>query len=85
MIELTVPKEIDSLAAEAAAMKQMRDIYVKLPFGYRRATKAAKEAEILVRSFWQKLYVLYPEVKDGKWTYFAHEMVVRKHEEVALE
>jgi hypothetical protein len=64
-----VPKEVDDLFAEYAALEKLRDIYVYVPFGYRRAVKAAKESEIKRRSFWQKLYELYPDLRDQDWFY----------------
>ncbi|MFH1630370.1 MAG: hypothetical protein ABIE47_16835 [Pseudomonadota bacterium] len=80
MSSYPVPKEIDNLLAEWVALEKLRDTYAKLPFCYRRAVKAAKEAEIKKRSFWQKLYELYPEMRDGTWTYRPYEMTVESKE-----
>jgi hypothetical protein len=78
--EYTVPKEIDEILSEAESLLIMRDLYVKLPFGYRKAVKCAKQSEILRREFWRKLYALYPlELSEGSWTYHPYTLkIIRK-------
>jgi len=78
---LSVSKEIDMIIAESESLRILRDMYAKLPFGYKKAVKCAKESELKRRQFWQTLYALYPEIDKGSWTYNAYAMTIVPKEE----
>ena len=77
-----VPEEIDNLLSEAKGMANLRDIYAKIPFGYKKAVKAAKESEIKRRLFWQKLYALYPKLSTeaGYWKYHPYTRIIKRED-----
>lgn len=64
-----VPKEVSKMFEQYIAMLKLRDIYVKQFFGYKKAKRAAIEAEHLLQLFWRKIRDIYPELKDKQISY----------------
>jgi hypothetical protein len=60
-----VPVEVMEIWYDYQAMQQLRDEYIKLPFGFRKARKTSKEAQRLRGKFWRKCREAYPDV----WLY----------------
>lgn len=64
--EYPVGNELAKLHEEYKALRDLRNCYVKLPFGYKRARKAAIEAQLKLQDFWLGFSVLYPEIPKGQ-------------------
>ena len=58
-----IPKELLKISAESNGYLKLRELYVKLPFGYKKAVKCSVEAEKLNQDFFIKAKKLYPELK----------------------
>lgn len=74
----SIPEEIEDLITESKALAELRDRWVKLPFGYRRARKLSIEAEKKQARFWESLYILYPKIKGCTITRFGNEIFVEE-------
>lgn len=57
-----VPNELAELFDESFALQTLRDIYAKLPFGFRKARKLAIESTKKQAKFWREVIQLYPEL-----------------------
>ena len=64
MKEYPIPDEIAEIHHRLVATRKNRDIYVKLPFGYKKALKLAISYERYITKFWKSVMELYPEL-DG--------------------
>ena len=64
-----IPEEIINIADEANALKELRDEYVKRPFGFKKARRCAIDAAKKRTLFWRKVRDLYPELY-GKKAYY---------------
>ena len=64
-----VPENLSKMFERYMAMLKLRDIYVRQLFCYRKAKRAAAEAEHLLQSFWRKIRDIYPELKDKQISY----------------
>ena len=64
-----IPEEILEMISKSNALEELRDLYVKLPWGYNKARKAAIEAQATYNGAARKLAELYPEITEGKWGY----------------
>lgn len=64
-----VPAELVDIIVKANAYKNLRDLYVKRPFGYHKALKASHAHIMLITEFWHKIGQLYPETQKGEWHY----------------
>jgi hypothetical protein len=79
MKEFSVPEEIVLLMNKSEAALELRDKYVKMPFSYKRALRAATDSVMFDRLFWKKIRELYPELEGslefdpGKNTVFERE------------
>jgi len=78
---LPIPKGLDDIMVEMEAYRRLRDIYTKLPFGFRKAVKCGKQAEKKRREFWQKVFSLYPVTSKGSWVYLPTELMIEQKEE----
>lgn len=58
----TVPKELVNDWTRSNALVQMRDMYAKFPFGYKKALKCSINSEEIRRCFWRNVKALYPEI-----------------------
>lgn len=77
--EYPVPDEIAVFFFESIALEDVRNRYIRMPFGYKKAVKAAVGARKSGAAFWQAIYTLYPEINaKDQWTFSPAEMVIRK-------
>ena len=63
--EYEVPVDLANNMDEAAAYETLRDKYIKLPFGFKKAVKCAKLHHRIVREFWSAIQTLYPELANN--------------------
>lgn len=61
--EYPIPEEILLLHDEIVAMGRLKNFYVKMPFGFKKAVKCTIKSETTRRKFWEMIYKLYPEFK----------------------
>jgi hypothetical protein len=66
-----VPDEIHEIWCKYTGYVDLRDIYVKRPFGYKKAVRAARDAEIARYKFWHSLRKVFPELTSSGLTYNA--------------
>ena len=60
-----VPDAVYDYWRTKQACENLVERYVKLPFGYKRACRAATDAVKAQDRFWLKLYKLYPHLSKG--------------------
>lgn len=58
-----IPDDIQELDNKKVAHEQLRDLYAKLPFGFKKSFKCALQAENYRKQFWAAIYELYPELQ----------------------
>jgi len=75
---VVVPEEISLLFNKAQATLKMRNHFVKLPFGYKRALRAGTDHEKFLGIFWKAVRRLYPEFNGKNLEYLPHEQIVRE-------
>ena len=63
------------------AYEELRDGYVKVPFGFRKARRCAINAVKFRRIFWEKIVEIYPELKNASLRYSARGQTVKRVEE----
>ena len=63
-----LPEEIANMFDKAQVLEYLRDKYVKVWWGFKKAKKCAFEASELKRKAWQEIYTLYPELKTFRET-----------------
>ena len=68
-----VPKELIDRWTKSDALREMRDMYAILPFGYKKALKCSVESEEIKRCFWRDIKKLYPELKKHSPVNYDHE------------
>jgi|WetSurMetagenome_2_1015567.scaffolds.fasta_scaffold764575_1 hypothetical protein len=64
-----IPEGLVDVIDEHFANLELRDKYISLPFGYKKAVKCTVNAEKKSREFWKKVNELYPSLVDKKATY----------------
>ena len=64
MAKYELPEELLKLVDKTMAFETLRDRYVKLPFGYRKAKKCAINHQHYKRKFWNSVSKLYPELEN---------------------
>lgn len=69
--EYPVPEEIRDLFDDKNAASDLRDVYAKLPFGFKKASKCARDAQRLETKAWRKVYEIYPELIGIELTHWA--------------
>jgi len=74
--EYPINNDIALLNDKVEAARKLRDLAVKLPFGYWKARKAAREATYFNRKFWQRIIDVYPELRNEDLAYRPHHQVV---------
>lgn len=67
--EYLVPDEIGELDARSRALNDLVNLYVKMPFGYKKAIRARIDQLKARRNFWNAIYKLYPDIADKKLQY----------------
>ena len=68
-IERQVSDDIAEYFDAYHAAIQLRDEALQLPFGYKKAYRAAKDAAKNQKKFWQKIQKIYPEVALSSFRY----------------
>lgn len=58
----SVPDELVEVEIEYQAAVELRNIYAKRPFGYKKALRASADAVRSRDEFWRKIRELYPEL-----------------------
>ena len=76
-----VPEEAALLFDEYSAMDDLVKIYVKVPFGYKKAVKCQKKSTISRRKFWNMIYNLYPCLTGKRLRYEPNEKTVYVYKE----
>jgi len=61
-----VPEELEVLMDKATSAIKLRDIYVRIPFCFRKACKYGNNVQKYKRLFWKKVLELYPELESKK-------------------
>ena len=64
-----VPEEILDIIITAFSYKDLRAIYAKTPFGYKKAMKLSVLYSRKLQKFWSLMYKLYPEIRKHKVDY----------------
>ena len=64
-----IPDEIALLYTKARAAKTIRNLAVKVPFGYKKAMIAAVQAIQFTQEFVNEIYKLYPELNNENLSY----------------
>lgn len=59
-----IPQELVNMSLKANAANLLGQLYVKMPFGYKKALKALESQNKINNEFWQKVYALYPDLKN---------------------
>jgi len=68
-MEYDVPEKIAIYMDKMFASEDLRDRCIKLPFGFRRARKSARDVCYFKRKFWTGVFEIYPEIKDKRLFY----------------
>ena len=71
--DYTVPGEVASVWIECTALLRLRDVYAKLPFGYKKAKRAGLEAQNARSKFWRMIRGLYPDELADKVLHYDDE------------
>ena len=72
------PEELVTMMVKADALDSICSLYVKLPFGYKKALKTSIESHELRDAFWVKIYKLYPDCKGKGLSFYKNERVIRE-------
>jgi hypothetical protein len=67
--KLEVPEELKELMLDWKVARDCRDKAIQSVFRARRALYYGKIAEKANTKFWRKIIELYPQVKNGRWSY----------------
>ena len=74
--EYLIPDEIALLHTKARAAKTIRNLAVKVPFGYKKAMIAAVQAIQFTQEFVNEIYKLYPELNNKRLSYSPNDKAV---------
>lgn len=64
-----IPDDLGILFSDFVALRELRDDYMQMPFGFNRACKAAKRAKRERDKFWKGVFKLYPELRTVDLSY----------------
>jgi hypothetical protein len=67
--EYKIPDELNAIIVSSIAHEELRNKYVRLPFGYKKALKCSVKATEQRQEFWYRVEQLYPELKGKKLNY----------------
>lgn len=76
--EYPISDDIALLHDKYVACEKLRDLAIKLPFGYWKARKAAADAEYFNRLFWKKVRQVYPEFENKELSYILPSQIIVK-------
>ena len=71
-----VSQEIKDVAHEYFAMAELRDKYIAVVWGFRKAVKCTKAKTKLHYKLWRMVYGLYPELKKAQGLSYNHSLEV---------
>ena len=74
--EYPISDDIVLFSYKFLAADAIRDLAVKLPFGYRKAFKAAADSIRFRKLFWDRIQDVYPELKGKRLTFIREKNVV---------
>lgn len=74
--EYPISDDIALLFDKSIACEKLRDLAIKLPFGYWKARKAATDAEHFNRLFWKRIRQVYPEFNNNKLAYMSSFQII---------
>jgi hypothetical protein len=80
MNEWRVTSEMNDLMDEWKVCMECRDKAIESFFHSKRAIMYGKQAIKIHRKFWKLVYDLYPELKDGAYTYNFNKQIIQKDE-----
>jgi len=69
MEKYPISDDIALLKEKENAAKKIVEMAIKLPFGYRKAFRAATDAEKFNRLFWKRVVNVYPVLKGKRLVY----------------
>ena len=77
--EYEVPEELKKLIDKLEAYTKLRDKFIKLPLGFKKARKCAEDAEYNNRLFWEGILQIYPELtgKNMKYSCGTFKVIVK--------
>jgi hypothetical protein len=59
-----LPEEIIEICNDYANYAKLRELYTKVPFGFKKAVKCGKLAQQKTRLYWNNICELYPELQN---------------------
>jgi len=71
--EYELPEVIKQLQDKRVGLIKLRELYIRLPFGYKKAVKCSQDTETTRRYFWESVFNLYPELKGKHISYDAED------------
>jgi len=71
-----IPEELDDLFFMAEVLAGLRNRFMKMPFGVKKAIKCAVQSERKLEKFWDKVYKAYPHLKGKTIAYRRIDRVV---------
>lgn len=74
-----IPEDVVELFHEAVGYEILRDRYIARPFGFSKAAKASKMAQVVSNKFWNSVYRLYPALRGQTLTFDKTANAVRLH------
>ena len=74
--EYPISDDIMVLFYKHEAAKTLRDLAIKMPFGYKKALRAATDSIRFLDLFWKQIYQVYPELKSYRLKYDPERQVV---------
>lgn len=73
-----VTDEIADMFNKFLAIQELRDLYIKVPFGFKKAKRCALEAQECRSQFWQMVRELYPELSGYDVKYNQSDRILTK-------
>ncbi len=61
-----IPLDIKNILIDWRTYLNLKENYTKVPFGFKKAVKCSKKAEQYLQEYWNKVFELYPELKNKK-------------------
>lgn len=76
-----VPEDLALIIHNCMAAYDLRDIYAKKMFGFRKARQCAREYRVLRDKFWRRVLELYPHLKQSEQLNYSVGRGVREESE----
>lgn len=81
MKEYDIPKELSNIWIKAHSHFELKKMYIKIPFGFKKAVKLTESGELKNNEFWTKVFKLYPELKNKPVRFNSYRSTVSEIEE----